>query len=171
MEQTEVWKNIKGFEGYFQVSSFGNVRSLNNDKNDIIKYQNDLRGEIGIRIKEGIRKGYYSQIRLNRLVAETFIPNPNNYKYVMNIDGNLHNNNIDNLKWVNYNQDDYTWNLVHQYSRRGKWAATYRNTWVASQQTGISQLSIFKNCVGETKMGGDYYWRFGERVDKLAWFL
>lgn len=104
----EIWKDIPDYEGYYQVSNFGNFRSLKR----LIKYKS-----YGIRLypaknlltettkdnyqrivlmKDGIKHRFMAHI----LVAKTFIPNPDNKPEVNHIDGNKSNNVVSNLEWV-----------------------------------------------------------------------
>lgn len=90
----EEWKDIKGFEGKYAISSYGrlasyckgkwNLRKLNNRKNDYFRV---------VLISKERRKS----ISIHRLVAETFIPNPNGLRYVHHKDGNKQNNAASNL--------------------------------------------------------------------------
>jgi hypothetical protein len=104
----EQWKNIPDYEGLYQVSDLGRVKSLERrvftlNKNCIYK---------PIIIKSFVTKRGYFEVRLctnntskakkiHRLLAESFIPNPNQKHQVNHIDGNKLNNNILNLEWVN----------------------------------------------------------------------
>ena len=106
----EIWKDIKGYEGLYQVSNLGRVRSLKH------------RGKNEIRIRKiRIRKDNYMDISLykngkakyeliHRLVAEYFVYNPKKYKYVNHKDGNKHNNIYTNLEWVTASE-----NTQHAY--------------------------------------------------------
>lgn len=95
----EIWKDIDGYEGLYQVSNLGNVRSLNwanrgYSKNLYLKKQN--RGYLHVELaKDGIRKS----ITVHRLVAVAFLENPNNYPFINHIDENKHNNCVENLEW------------------------------------------------------------------------
>lgn len=104
---TEDWRPIKGYEGLYEVSSMGNVRSLDahicNGKSTRLR-----KGRI---IQFGIQNsGYYQapiwkdnkgySALVHRLVAEAFIPNPDNKEFVNHIDGNKMNNVVTNLEWV-----------------------------------------------------------------------
>ena len=119
----EIWKDIKDFEGLYQVSNLGNVKSLDRDiidKNGKIRH---YKGQImSGRIKKGTNQGYVmydlfkdnkrKTVRLHRLVAEAFIPNPNNLPEVNHIDGNKENNTVDNLEWCTRGE-----NIKHAYNK------------------------------------------------------
>ena len=105
----EIWKDILGYEGYYQVSNFGNVKSMdriverkNNGtgnlplKSRILSLNTYPRGYKRVTLrKNNISKSFF----VHRLVAEAFIPNPNNYPYVNHKDENPSNNHFDNLEW------------------------------------------------------------------------
>lgn len=90
----EVWKDIQGYEGEYQVSNTGRVRSIKS--NLILKQQTDNYGYYKVIL---YKKSKGEVIRVHRLVAQTFIPNPNNFNIVNHIDENPKNNNIGNLEW------------------------------------------------------------------------
>ena len=106
----EIWKSIKGYEGLYEVSNFGNVKSLERQvlgrlssytrsvKERILKLKTSNYGYLEVSLH---KEGKLSTKRVNRLVAIAFINNVNNYSQVNHIDGNKLNNNIDNLEWVN----------------------------------------------------------------------
>lgn len=99
----EEWKDIAGFEGMYQVSNVGQVRSLDRVDNRGYKQK-------GRTVKPSTSKGYqnahlcklskYTTISIHRLVALAFISNPDNRPQVNHIDGNKQNNHISNLEWA-----------------------------------------------------------------------
>lgn len=111
----EIWKDIKNYEGIYQVSNLGNVRSLNHIRKNGKKKSYISKGKtlkpaiqnVGYKFvvlsKNGERKGY----RVHRLVAETFIPNPNNYPCINHKDECRTNNVVENLGWctISYNNN------------------------------------------------------------------
>lgn len=91
----EIWKDIYGFEGRYQVSSWGRVR--NAITKCIIKPYSNEKGYLKI----GLTKdGKCLKFRLNRLVAIAFVPNPQGLPQVNHKDGNKANNSFTNLEWV-----------------------------------------------------------------------
>lgn len=107
----EIWKDIIGYEGLYQVSNLGRVKSLGGKRGSSSKsYTSKERI-----LKQHICKGYYKltlynggkprQFRVNQLVAIAFLPNPDNLPIVNHKDENPLNNNVDNLEWctVKYN--------------------------------------------------------------------
>lgn len=109
----EIWKDIKGYEELYQVSSIGRVRSKTRIITFINKYgfKSEYKKPGQILKPNTVSSPHYYAIDLHnnknverkyihRLVAEAFIPNPNNKQVVNHIDYNTHNNNVNNLEWV-----------------------------------------------------------------------
>lgn len=119
----EIWKDIKGYEGKYQVSNLGRVKSLqridNNNhpvKQKVLKPCSDGAGKGYLYVNLG-RKGRAKKI--HRLVAETFIENSLNKCEVNHIDGNTKNNRMDNLEWVTHQENciHYTYKLGQHKSQ------------------------------------------------------
>lgn len=96
---TEIWRDIPGYEGLYQASNRGNIRSLNWRKRGVIRnlyLKPHTKGYLQVELsKNGVKK----MITVHRLVATTFIPNPNNLPTINHKDENKKNNNILNLEW------------------------------------------------------------------------
>ena len=116
----EIWEDIKAYKGKYQISSLGRVKMLDYVASDgrkikgrIRKLQKNNSGYIIVNI---IGKTYL----VHRLVAEAFIPNPNNYPQINHKDENKQNNRIDNLEWCtnkynnNYGTKPYKMGLIHK---------------------------------------------------------
>lgn len=101
----EIWKDIKDYEGFYQVSNYGFIKSL---KKEIIRKPHlTPKGYLRLQLQvKGSQKNFF----VHRLVALTFLENPNNLPQINHIDGNKLNNKVDNLEWV-----DNSINQHHAY--------------------------------------------------------
>ncbi len=91
----EIWKDIAGYEGLYQVSNLGRVYSLRKD----IYLNTDSGGHVYNRVVLYDSNGKRNRIYLHRLVALTFIPNPDNLPWALHHDDNPKNNSVNNLYW------------------------------------------------------------------------
>ena len=113
----EIFKDVKGYEGYYEVSNLGRVRSTSYKGTRILKPSLKSRYKIVVLCINQIKVHKL----VHRLVAEAFIPNPNNYSIVNHIDGNRKNNKVSNLEWCTplYNiQHAKSHNLLNRYEDR-----------------------------------------------------
>ena len=113
----EIWKDIQEYKGLYQVSNLGRVRSLDTiinckgakgidnhlRKGKILKQNIGTTGYYSINLSKNSKRKY---VRVHRLVAEAFIPNPNNYYCINHIDGNKLNNKVENLEWCTYSYNN-----------------------------------------------------------------
>ena len=91
----EEWKDIKGYEGLYQVSNLGMVYSFKSNK--YLKKLNNTGGYLRVQL---CKHGKVTNQSIHRIVAEAFIPNPDNKPQVNHIDENKENNMVSNLEWV-----------------------------------------------------------------------
>lgn len=104
------WKDIDGYNGKYQISDEGEVRSFSRWKNGkLLKKGMTTTGYFHVNLV-GTGRGDIKQKVIHRLVAKAFIPNPLNLPEVNHIDGNKLNNNVDNLEWVSREE-----NIQHAY--------------------------------------------------------
>jgi hypothetical protein len=113
----ELWKDIIGFEGIYQVSNLGNVKRLNREISMIMKGSNCTKKITEKILTPDINWSGYARIALNRnkfsvhrLVASAFVVNPENKKYVNHKNGIKNDNRLENLEWVTNSE-----NLIHAY--------------------------------------------------------
>lgn len=92
----EEWRDIEQFKGEYQISNFGRIRNYRTKK--VLKNYISPEGYICNSLRHSKEKRTHT-VRVHRLIAEAFIPNPNNYSIINHIDGNKQNNNIENLEW------------------------------------------------------------------------
>jgi len=106
INEIETWENLAEFAGAYQISNQGRVKGKKNNSK-ILAQRIDRAGYYTVRIyKEGKSHTKY----LHRLIAEAFIPNPDNKPEVNHKDGNKLNNSVDNLEWVTHAE-----NMQHAY--------------------------------------------------------
>lgn len=168
----EVWKNVKGYENMYQVSNRGRVKSFKKWKRGkspdeyILKPNLNNRGYSYVTLYgNGERHKYL----IHRLVAEAFIPNPQNLPHINHIDENIKNNSADNLEWCTpmYNNCYGTAKFrkmltiaypVEQRLINGTLLATYTSVYIAQEITGISRKEITACIRGSLVSAGGFIW-------------
>ena len=152
----EVWKDVVGFENIYQISNYGRLKSFKNNKNGYILKNNNKNGGYFSVVLE--YKNKLKHTKIHRLVAETFIPNPNNYKIINHKDGNKQNNNVENLEWTTQKQNfehakkiglwsynkPYKSLKVRQYNLNGDFIEEFESCESASRKTGVCSRNILR---------------------------
>lgn len=175
----EIWKPVKGFEGLYEVSNLGRVRTFHPKENNII-------------LKPYITPNGYEQICLysgkarkkmyvHRVVAMEFVENPENLPQVNHKDENKQNNAAANLEWVSSAQNlQYGSRLLKQketfkkngkllksvdcYSLNGDLLHTFNSCKEAAEATGANASAITQCCKGNPRCrtSGGYVWKYHE---------
>lgn len=174
----EIWKDIEGYEGIYQVSNKGRVKSVERyiEKKAYGKQYKFLKKEL-IRKGHSINKRYIlydlwknnecNHFLIHQLVAKTFIPNPNNYTVVHHKDENPKNNAVDNLEWVNEEvhrelHSNERKKRIYQYDKKtmelvGVWDGLKD----ASEGSGVDESNINRCCNNKGyKSAGGFVWRY-----------
>lgn len=177
----EIWKNVVGYEGKFEVSNLGRIRGL--DRITIDKNGNKKR--INGKLKNfGLCKGYYTvslnhkSYRVNRIVAEAFIPNPYNLPHVNHINENKLDNRVENLEWCDakYNNNygtrlqrisDTVSKKIYQFDLDGNLIRSWDKTKVAAQECNVSHTAIRNNLCGLSYSAGKYIWSYNNDYEKI----
>lgn len=175
----EKWKTIKDWPGY-SVSARGNMRGPRAEKLKLVETED---GYLKVTL---CANGKRQDKRVNRLVAEAFIPNPENYSLVMHLDNDRKNNNVDNLAWGTHSEnnqymydcDRHPINLTDNarekaYSiRRAPVKAinidtgdiiSYVSQHEAARQLGVSQQHIWGVLNGHRRSTGGYRFEYAEK--------
>ena len=163
----EIWKDIEGYEGLYQVSNKGRVKSLYKGSERILKPHDNGRGYLRVHLtKENTSKN----IRVHRLVALAFIPNPNNLPEINHRDENKKNNCVENLEWcdrgynVNYGtRNERVSRKILQYSKSEEFIREWQSAAEVKRVLGIDRAHISACCKGKLKSSGGFVWRYKEK--------
>lgn len=182
----EQWKPIEGYEGLYEISNMGNVKSLPKCRGryeggeKILKQHRSEQGYMKVTL---CKDSKVKSFRVHRLVAEAFIPNQENKVQINHIDGNKCNNNINNLEWntgsenIKHAYDNKLkrafWlnkksvkhpnsKKVLQYDKNMKFIKVWDSMSDIEREMSIFVDSVSKCCKGSYKTAGGYIWRYKE---------
>ena len=168
-EEKEIFREIDGFPDY-EVSNLGRVCSFKGKYPKILKPYKNREGYLIVRVCNG---GKQVRKTIHRLVAETFVPNPENKPEVNHIDEDKKNNVAENLEWVTHRENinhgtgirrraEARSKAVVQYTTEGVFMDLYSSIKEAERITGIAYQNISQVCRGKRKTAGGYLWCYEE---------
>ena len=169
----EIWKDVKGYEGIYQVSNYGRIKALRRIKKSGIKNNFYVVQKERI-LRQFINEDKYCYVtlykngrnkskRVHRLVAEVFLDNNDKQKSVINhIDKNACNNRVSNLEYCTqaYNARYSLAKKVKQLSLTGNLIKIWDSTMDVERNTGISNVGISYVCNRKRKTAGGYKWEY-----------
>ena len=168
----EYWGDIEEFDGLYQASNLGRIRNKKTER--ILKCQKNKKGYLVV----GLRKNNTQITRqVHRLVAKTFIPNPENKPQVNHKDGNKEDCCISNLEWntngengkhaydtglrrKRFGKEHFKAKAVEQYDLEGNLVKVWNSIADIERQLNIKHTNICKCCKGNRKTTGGYTWRY-----------
>ena len=176
----ETWKDIEGYDGKYQVSDLGNVRSLNWKGTSEVRLLNKRFTNAGYHKVLLSKNGVCKYSLVHRLVAEAFIPNPEGKQTVNHIDEVKTNNNVSNLEWCSLRENIDKYFINHSSDIYEKRRATFRKNARAVSQIGengevvrvwssvaeihntmnYNNWSISQCCDGKRKKAYGYSWEY-----------
>ena len=166
----EIWKDVVGYEGYYQVSNLGRVKSLNyrgSKKEKILATNLERTGYVRTHL---CKEGQHKTIRIHRLVAEAFLPNPDHKNCIDHINTNRADNRVENLRWVTHEE-----NCNNDLTRKNngnkavckcrkvmciETGVIYNSIIEVERQLGILHSDISKCCNGTRKTTGGFHWEY-----------
>lgn len=177
----EEWKDISGYEGLYQVSSFGNVKRVRHStvqSNGVTRNMQEKPIKPFVRNPTGKYKSYCVNLIKNkkfkthciaRLVADAFIPNPEGKYCVNHIDGHTYNNHISNLEWATHSE-----NAIHAHrvlKNAPNRAAKVQNIDTGQVFNTIKEANVFYGksekcsnivavCRGKRKIAHGHRWQY-----------
>lgn len=185
-----MWKSINGYEGNYEVSDTGAVRSVDRIITDSRGASYFRKGKsMKITASKGRNGNGYFVVNLRKnnssfvacvhvLVATEFIPNPNGLPTVNHKDGNKRNNDVTNLEWSSYRDNNIhaitnnlrkpRGNKIIQYDFNGNMIGEYSSMCDAFRKTGISVGSISHCLNHRTHTAGGYIWIRDQKVQRLS---
>lgn len=162
----ETWKDIKDYEGMYQVSNLGRVKSLK--KNIILKMNKCSSGYYNVSFW---KNGKEKKKLIHRLVAEAFLDNPDNLPVINHKDENKTNNSVENLEWCTYYYNFHYGSgkekmsianskPVYQYTISGELVKKWDSATDVYKELGWLNTTISKCCRGKQATSHGYIWQY-----------
>lgn len=163
----EEWKDIVGFEGFYQVSNLGRIKSISrrNKKERIRVFYPAPNGYLRLVLSVNNKR---KTISAHRSVAEAFIPNPNNWETVNHKDFNKNNNCSNNLEWLPISLNirhscingRHFKKPINQFDLKGNFIKEWGSAYQVECELGYFATLISRCCRGAQKHHKQYIWRF-----------
>ena len=186
----EKWKEVKGYEGFYEVSNYGRVKSVPryvdttmNCRHYVSTILTPSHNNAGYSLVNLAKNGKIKTQRIHILVAEAFIPNEDNKPCVDHINGIRDDNRVENLRWCTYKENsnfdlakqhlteshknqtnENLMKVVCQYTKEGELVGEYQSSKDAAEAVGCSRSGITKGCREGIPIKG-FIWKYKKETD------
>lgn len=162
----EIWKDINGYDGLYQVSNYGNIKSVKSGR--VLSAVKNNRNYLYVGLYKNKKR---TMFQIHRLVAAAFVNNPCGFPCVNHKDENAENNKAENLEWCSYRYNNVygtrlerasksKYKPVNQYSIKGAFLRRFCSIQDANEFLGQKQTHISDCCKGKRKTACGYVWKF-----------
>ena len=183
----EIWKDIEGYEGLYQVSNYGNIKAFYYKGK---KHQTLLRksvGKLGYEMVGLNKNGVHKTFTVHRLVAQAFIPNPDNKPCIDHINTDKTDNRVENLRWCTQKENlnnpltkeiwgethkgrvvlstrggkHHNAKKIHQFTKDGIFIKEWSTPIEAARELGYRCSTTIRDCCrGKQKTAGGFIWKY-----------
>ena len=181
MQEKEIWKDVPGYEGYYQVSNFGRLKSFHGKKERITIGKQNSGNKNDYRCFQLSKNGKVKVIKAHRLIAETFIHNPEKKPEVNHISGLKYQNNVENLEWCTRKENSvhasknglsstywlgkggkgYFGNKkINQYDLNGNFIMSHESASLAGKYLGVHPSNISRAAKGVREACSGFKWEY-----------
>ena len=178
----EIWKPIEGYNGLYQVSNMGRVKSLERNvvkgkgglykiEEKILKGSKDKDGYLCVNLS---KDGKVKTHKIHRLVAQAFLPNPNNLPQVNHRNENKTDNRVENLEYCDskYNNNfgtrtEKTQKPILQFTKNGDFIKKWNSATQIQRELGFYNSHISNCCKGKYKSAYGYEWGYADDYERI----
>jgi hypothetical protein len=169
----EVWRDVPGYEGLYQVSDCGNVRSLNYKRKGTVGLLYLKRHPNGYRQVELHKDGKKRMLTVHRLVASAFLPKPTEGQVVNHLNEDKYDNRVSNLEWCSFAENVRYSRTRHpidrplkrtravlQLTKTGEFVKEWNNLITIKHKLGFNEFSVSECCEGNRKTAYGFKWQY-----------
>lgn len=177
----EIWEPISGYEGLYEVSNLGNVRSVDRVVISSRQVNRRLKGKLlspsinnrGYQYVNLVKGGRSKSVTIHKLVALAFIPNPKDKPCIDHINAIRTDNRSENLRWCSHRENQNfpiatskrKVTRVNMYTKKGEFVKQFKSITDAEREIGVSHSNICASCAGRRNEAGGFKWEYAKEHD------